>query len=396
MCSSDLGIASIAEVFAGQFNGAKEYFKAASPTWQMILFSLMCFPIFIILAEFGGPIFLTDYHYHDYALPYYKWIMYFSISFAIQTSISAFFIGTGKVKVITIASISANILNILLDFLLIFGIKGILPSFGTKGAAIATGFAQIFQIGFLLIFFFSSKNRKKYKTHHLTFKPKLLKKCLRIGTPSAIGHMIEITAWAIVMNMMALIPGAFLTIMAVGQNLFAVIAFANSGLQKGVSTVAANLIGAKNYLKVTKTWFSAIKLLLIFSAIVSLVLLVYPDPLINAFLEKETSKESIASLFSLLRISCIFLWIYFLVDGLTWISAGILTAAGDTIFIMLMNALGAWFFALLPIYFFVYKNPTWPPLVWVLMDFYGIMNAICFYLRYRYGKWRKKKNKVLT
>lgn len=35
-----IGIASIAEVFIGQFNGSKQYLKAAGPTWQMIWFSL--------------------------------------------------------------------------------------------------------------------------------------------------------------------------------------------------------------------------------------------------------------------------------------------------------------------------------------------------------------------
>ncbi len=53
-----IGIASIAEVFVGQYNGSKQYSKVAMPVWQMIWFSLMCFPIFFLLAKFGGPIFL--------------------------------------------------------------------------------------------------------------------------------------------------------------------------------------------------------------------------------------------------------------------------------------------------------------------------------------------------
>ena len=41
-----IGIASIAEVFVGQFNGAKEYLKVASLVWQMIWFSLATSVIF--------------------------------------------------------------------------------------------------------------------------------------------------------------------------------------------------------------------------------------------------------------------------------------------------------------------------------------------------------------
>ena len=387
-----IGIASIAEVFVGQFNGSKQYKKVGSPAWQMIWFSLMCFPIFFLLAKFAGPLFLPDYHYKDFALPYFQWILYFNVAFAIQTAIASFFIGIGRVKIIMISAIISNIVNILLDIILIFGVTNLIPSYGTKGAALATGFAQIFQVSFLMVFFLSKQNRKKYNTDRLTFKPKLFLKCLRIGSPSAFGHMIEITAWAIVIHMMATLGEVYLTVMAIGQNLFAVIAFATAGLQKGITTVSANLIGAKNYIKVSKAWFSAVKLLLLFALVVSLVLLVYPDPLINAFLSKETSAD-VSKIYSFLRITCIFLWLYFIFDGLTWISAGILTAAGDTMFIMIMNALGAWFFALMPIYFLIVKNPSSPSYVWALMVFYAIMNSICFYLRYKFGSWRTR-NKI--
>jgi len=42
-----IGIASIAEVFVGQYNGAKKLNKMGEPVWQMIWFSLMTGFIFI-------------------------------------------------------------------------------------------------------------------------------------------------------------------------------------------------------------------------------------------------------------------------------------------------------------------------------------------------------------
>jgi len=43
----------------------------------------------------------------------------------------------------------------------------------------------------------------------------------------------------------------------------------------------------------------------------------------------------------------------YLFDGMAWVIDGILTAAGDVKFIMLMNAIGTWLFCVLPIYWFV-------------------------------------------
>ena len=50
-----IGIASIAEVFVGQYNGAKKYAQAAQPTWQMVWFSLMTTVIFLAAAKWSGP-----------------------------------------------------------------------------------------------------------------------------------------------------------------------------------------------------------------------------------------------------------------------------------------------------------------------------------------------------
>jgi len=386
-----IGIASIAEVFVGQNNGAKKYNKVASACWQMIWFSIFCFPIFLVIAKFSAPYILPTYHYNDFALPYFQWIMFILFLFGIQTAISSFFIGIGKVRVITFSTIVANILNIILSIALVFGIKGYFPSYGTKGAAIATGISQLFQIFILSLIFFKAKYREKYNTHKIVFDFKLIKKCLKIGFPTSAGHMIEITAWGLILYMMSNLGDQYITTMVVGQNIYAVIAFATSGLQKGVCTVSANLLGSKDYEKVKKAWKSAVKLLLIIALIVSIVLLIYPNYLIDVFLSKDITLAKNENLFFLIRITCVFLWFYLIFDGLTWITGGVLTSAGDTVFIMVMNALGAWFFALLPVYIFIVKMKGSPIFVWALMVFYGIMNSICFYIRYKYLNLSKNK-----
>ncbi|OGN61652.1 MAG: hypothetical protein A3F40_00485 [Chlamydiae bacterium RIFCSPHIGHO2_12_FULL_27_8] len=318
-----IGIVSIAEVFIGQFNGSKKYEKVSSPVWQMIFFSLFCLPFFILLGKFSGPYFLPKYHYSDYALPYFQWLFYFLFTFGIQTALTSFFVGIGKTKIIIFITIIANLANILFDILLIFGIKHFIPSMGTKGAAIATGLAQIVQIVILFIFFFKKRYRVKYYTNHVSFDFKLIKKCLRIGAPTSFGHMIEITAWALIYYMMASLGEKYITTMAIGQNIYGLIAFGVTGLQKGVSTISANMIGAKDFLKIKKVWTSAVKLLLLIAVVVSAFLLIYPDFIINAFLKKGEYGAAYNELFFLLKVTCVFLWLYLIFDGITWITGGI-------------------------------------------------------------------------
>lgn len=70
-----VAIASIAEVFVGQYNGAGQYKKTAEPVWQMLWFSLGLFIIFAPIALWAGP-YIIPSSLHKEGLPYFKWIMF--------------------------------------------------------------------------------------------------------------------------------------------------------------------------------------------------------------------------------------------------------------------------------------------------------------------------------
>lgn len=58
-------VTAIAEVFVGQFNGAKEYKKAASPTVQMLWFSLFLTVIYFFMSKYMGSYLISDYYYEE-------------------------------------------------------------------------------------------------------------------------------------------------------------------------------------------------------------------------------------------------------------------------------------------------------------------------------------------
>ena len=83
------------------------------------------------------------------------------------------------------------------------------------------------------------------------------------------------------------------------------------------------MIGEKDFLKIKKVWTSAVKLLLLIAVVVSAFLLIYPDFIINAFLKKGEYGAAYNELFFLLKVTCVFLWLYLIFDGITWITGGI-------------------------------------------------------------------------
>jgi MATE family multidrug resistance protein len=382
-----LAITSIAEVFVGQYNGAGQPYKVAIPVWQMIWFSAFLFLIFIPLAFFGGSYFIPEALFQEGNI-YYKWLMVFGPVQSFLGAITAFYVGRGKVHLVTIAAIIANVVNIGLDYILVFGIPQYIPSLGIEGAAIATVFSEVIECLILLIIFLKPKYQKRYGTHRWKFDQEIFLACLKIGTPNAVGRVIEISAWSFLFHIMSWVSGAHMMVLAVGQSVFLLFCFLLDGITKGITALASNFIGAQKWEFIPKTLLSAIKIHFIIIMLSAIPLFFFSDLLVDQFL-KNIDPMILPVLQEGSRDSLRWLWLFMVFDGLVWIVAGILTAAGDTKFIMISNAILVWTCAIFPLYILV-KNFDIPLYVsWMVTTFYGFMNALLFIWRYRSQRWRK-------
>lgn len=372
-----ISTAAIAEVFVGQYNGAGQKGRLGEPVWQMIWLSVMTAFFFVPIGLFGGPFIFHDPTYAPLENAYFKWILLFGPFFCLSAALSTFFIGQGLVKFVTITAVVANILNVGMDLMFI-------PIWGISGAAIATGIAQGLQCLALFIVFFSYKNRTTKGTARWKFNPRRMWDCLSIGLPNAVAHALEIFGWWVFFRMMTGLGAEYITVVAVAQSIFFLFTFITEAVSKGASAIAANLIGAKRWDLVWKLFRSGVRFYFQVFLFLSIILVIYPDPMIRWFLPEENS----AALLPLIRSACVWVWIFFLFDGITWLVVGLLTAAGDTKFVMKVAGVNVWIFALVPIYFFNVYLGHKPDVAWAITAFYGLMNASIFFLRFKTEKWR--------
>jgi MATE family multidrug resistance protein len=84
------------------------------------------------------------------------------------------------------------------------------------------------------------------------------------------------------------------------------------------------------------------------------------------------------------------LWIYFSFNGLSLIIWGVLTAGGDTRFIMWTNTLSTWLFAVIPTYIWVTYFPSTAAVPFqYVAPIYGILGFIIVALRFHNQSWLK-------
>lgn len=341
--------ACAADVFVGQFNGANKTNQISSPTWQMIWFSIFTNLIFVPLA-FYLPDILPDHLNEDTkAIFYCRLLIAFNSLSPLTCALSTFFVGMKNTFIPMVSTIAGNGTNMILNTLLIFGVKGWIPELGIEGAAIATLLGQLTSILVLCVAFFAPYNRKTYSTHRFTLDFPLLFKILRVGGPNAIAQAAIASAWAFFFILMQSLGEASLTLASIMQTIFGFFVFIIQGLSRGVSTTVANLIGGEQTHLISQVLNSGVKLCLYFCLTISLMLALYPDIVINLLFSKADVPR-IISYIDALKFTLFWGCLSFLFKSVRGLFSGLLTACGHTGFVMINETITVWFLFVLPVW----------------------------------------------
>lgn len=392
-------LAAMAEVFVAQYNGSKQYGKLGEPIWQMIWLSGMSFIFFIGVGNFGGDYLQSKGLMNPAEVEFFRWNNYFAPFLTLLTALSAFYIGQGKTSIIKWLGVLGNGVNVVLDPLFIFGYKGLIPSMGIRGAAIATGIGIIVQVVVLGALFLKQKNREKFGTGDYRFKPSAFFNCLKVGASPAIFVMFELLGWAIFYHWMKSISGKHILVASVTQSVILLFLFFGLGLEKGAAAVSGNLIGARKLGEINRVFRSGFKLSMIFGGVLLIALGVFPDVFIDLFFKNPEAMNSslinitptmLVEIKGTLRIAMLVVVAYVTLENIRWLLSGLLTSAGDTFFLLISGAISIWIFMLLPTYFFVYKAKAPIETTYYIWIFYCLMAMTLPYLRFRKGKWKDK------
>lgn len=378
---------SIAEVFVGRYNGAGKFKKLGQPVWQMIWLALASSIWFIPIGLWAGPYFFHEDSLFSLEVVYFKYLMCFGPMAALSGALAAFYIGQGQVKFVTYVMGISNLINVILDMLLIFGWDPWLPALGIKGAALATGIAQTSQVVIFASNFLNARNRQEKGTGNWQLNKRLFRKSLSLGVPYAFAHTMELMAWVIIFHLMTKLGSDYITVVTVAQSIFFLFTFMTEGVSKGATAIASNFMGSEEKDLVWKLLKSGLKLYLIVFALLGMILAWNPDPLIQLFLAHNEVLTPATQ--ATLQSACFWVWLFFFFDGVNWLLIGLLTAAGDSRFIMKVGAAGPWLAALLPIYFFVFQWGAPPNFTWMIIAFYGIASSAIYSWRFKSEKWKE-------
>ncbi|MDR2577032.1 MAG: MATE family efflux transporter [Puniceicoccales bacterium] len=369
-----------ANVLVGRYNGSGELHKIGPVIWQVLWFSAALFVPLIAISYFLAPYLLAG-NLRTLGVPYLRILLPATpLSLIAFGALASFFAGRGKTRFVSIVSLSSNLLNFVLDYLLVFGI-GPFPEMGICGAAWGTIIAEVAAVIVYAIAFFSKKNRATYAVFNFRFDMEISRKCVHIGAPNGFAALINFVLWSWIYQIMAgYVSAENFTAFGVSNSFYCTLLFFIEGVSAGVGTIAANGYGAGDWNLISRNSRAWLFLAIIFSFFAFLCAIFCPKIMLLLFLGDDAPKtESFFSAFKvMLWLTCLAL----IIGSVEFNLRHMLTSFGDAYFIMVVSLFGYAGIVIFPS--FIALRATRDSSSFLVMEAISqIFLAIVFFLRYR-------------
>lgn len=246
--------------------------------------------------------------------------------------------GMGIVRPVTVALIAANIVNVFVNWMLIFGNLGA-PALGVDGAAWATVLSRVAMAGSLLatILYVDRGHGPVFKVRRLEWA--WFTRLLTLGTPAATQVTLEVGAFAAATALAGRLAPNSLAAHQIAINYAALTFMVPLGIASAGAVRVGHAVGRRDALGAAKAGWTALLFAVLFMSSAAVIFISVPRPLLRAF----TSDAGVLDVgVSLLFIAAIFQ----LFDGVQGVATGALRGLGDTRTPMLWNLAGHWFVGL--------------------------------------------------
>jgi len=276
-----------------------------------------------------------------------------------------------------------NIINIVLDPCLIFGL-GPFPEMGVKGAAVATttgrGIAVLYQ--FYLLFF--GKKRIRLTAKHLGINFRIIARLIKLSFGTIGQNLIGTSSWIALVRIISIFGSEIVAGYTIAIRIIGFVMLPSWGISNAASTLVGQNLGAKKPDRAERAVMITGWVNMILLGAIGLVLVAFPAPFIRMFVDDP---GVLVPGIECLRIVSI----GFIAYGFGMVLVNSFNGAGDTATPLKINIFAYWLLEI--------------PVAWILaitvgMNEQGVFTAIVIaesvmtliaWLVFRRGKWKLKE-----
>jgi multidrug resistance protein, MATE family len=272
----------------------------------------------------------------ELTVPYLEAVTWSLPPLLVYTAFRRYLQAMHRVGAIAVALVTANVLNVVVNWILIFGHLGA-PAMGVNGAAWATVISRVYMALFLLGAILLGERRERTGLAAASMRPDLerLRWLFALGLPAALQLTLEVGVFAAATALAGRLDAGSLAAHQVALNVVSITFMVPMGISSAGAVRVGNAIGRADPRGAAWAGWAALGFGAGFMALAALVLIAAPRPIINAYTHDAAV---VAAGASLLRVAAGFQ----LFDGLQVVSTGVMRGLGDTRTPMLCNLVGHW------------------------------------------------------
>ena len=195
----------------------------------------------------------------DMALPYYDTLIWSMFPVMIWATIKQFLEGVGNTRVAMVTIIIANSLNILLNWVFIFGKCGFEPM-GALGAGYATLISRILQCLMMVIYFFRAKRFRIYTEGLLKrsmIKFRRIAEILKVGIPISFHMFMEASAFVVAGIMVLAFGAASVSAYQIGVNMMNLTFMIVIAIGSSTTILCSHIYGNRDFSRLRRTVYAA-------------------------------------------------------------------------------------------------------------------------------------------
>ena len=306
----------------------EDNFRKVSSFFQNSLFLNVLSTIFFMTLMFVVSNFLGHMGQEqivvDLAYPYYNILVWSFLPQMVFFSGKHFAEGIGNTKVAMYITLGCNLLNVVLNYLLIYGKFGF-PEMGVRGAAIATLISRVCMALWIIGILWS---RITFRRYFMFFRKeklslKRIQQLVNISVPISLQIGIETLTFSLCGIMVGWVGGISLAANQVAQTMTSLTFMMALGIASATTIRVSHQLGAKNYEGARKAGFASMHLVLAFMSVAAFCFIMFRNQLPLIFNDEPELVAIASQLFIIAGIFQLF-------DGLQVVSMAALRGMADT------------------------------------------------------------------
>ena len=359
-----LGTLMVVQPSVAQLDGALKRREAAAQTRQALWIAIALAVPFFLLCYFSQPL-LTAFDIDPAIVPtaaaYLRAMSWGAPGLCLVFLMRFFSEGTGHTRPTMLYGVTGALLNIPLNYVLMFGKLGV-PAMGTVGVGYATSI--VIWLQFLMLFFYirSHRHYEPFELMSQLEKPNWgeIWSLLKVGVPIAIAIFVEGSLFvmaALLIGRLGPVPAAAHLI---AINFAALVFMIPVGLSSAISIRVGNAVGRGDPAGARYAGFIGIMIILAIQTVSAVSMLLFPGAIVRLY----TDDAVIAPLaVSLLFYAAVFQY----PDGLQMVASGALRGFKDTRMPVVYMVISFWIVGLTLGYHLTFAREMGPAGMWIGM-----------------------------